>query len=272
MNRQNTIIDVIPDIPIGPEHGQEVPYGWKVRIHRWLGGKVGANAYDRVPPPPPDSGDPLAGSIAATLSEHRGREPGGEKVRDIFADRRYDYACQRGVTGWSCAWYDQAEVTIMPPFQNKLSSDPDRTFVLTVEAFDREGAPIGTVSRSFANLPTYCLWDVELDRPGGVERVIEGHRVVAGTRAAIYLGDFSGVGRAGFLHVVGTNHFAAYDSTGEKLRIRSYPAGVPVYNSTNACVFDINGDGKDEVIAMTGKPPEAKLEIIEGASTLSVRA
>ena len=266
MKNQETIIDILPDIPEGLRHGEEVPYGWKVRIHRWLGGRAGAKAFGRVQPAPADAGEPPSGVVRATLTEYNGCDDTGEKLREVFREKEFSYACRRGITGWRCAWYDQAEVTVMGPFQSELSRNGDITYVVMADVYDSSGALLGSSSRSFANLPTYCLWDIELDRPGGVERVVNGFRIVAGARAAVYLGDFTGVGMAGMLHVVGTNHFAAYDSKGEKLWVRSDPAGVPVYNSTNACVCDINGDGRDEAIAMTGKPPDAKLEILDGVT------
>jgi hypothetical protein len=270
MSDIQTVIDILPDIPVGLRHGQEVPYGWKVRIHRWLGGRFGAGVYQRVNPPSESAGEPLSGTIRISLQEYQGTDTAGEKVAVLFSDKESKFTCERGITGWRCAWYDQAEVQVMPPFQSELSRDENITFLLRATAYDDNGTVIGDASRTFVNLPTYCLWDVELDRPGGIEKVINGFRVVSGTRAAVYLGDFTGTGRSGFLHVVGSNHFAAYDATGVKLWTRSNPAGVPVYNSTNACVCDINGDGKDEVIAMTGKPPEAKLEIIDGFSGATI--
>ena len=271
MADQSVIVDIIPTIPDGLVHGREVPYGWAVRIHRWLSDRSGQGIFRKVNPPPPETGEPLEGSLSVSLEEQEG--PTDAPIsRAIFTNRELPFHCARDITGWDCRWYESAVVEVEPPFQERLRRGGSITYVLRVQVKDPSGMELGSAQLSFANLPTWCLWDVELDRPGGIEKVVNRRRIVAGTRAAVYPGDFTGEGRAGFLHVVGNLHMAAYDATGRKLWDLSDPAGVPVYNSTNANVGEINGDGRDEVIAMRGKPPEARLEILEGTTGRTLRS
>jgi len=152
----------------------------------------------------------------------------------------------------------------VPPFQNSLSNGAERAYRLRVRALLANGNPLGEAALTFANLPTYCLWDVELQRPGGIEKVVDGRRILAGVRSVTLPADLAGEGRAGFVHAVGTFHVAAYDSAGRTLWTRDDFAGIPVYNSTATRAFDIDADGHDEVITMWGKPPEARILIIEG--------
>ena len=271
MTNGRVIVDIIPTIPGGLVHGQEVPYGWAVRIHRWLSDRSGQGVFRKVKPLPPQTGEPLEGSLSVSLEE-RHESADASESKNIYAKREFPFRCVRKITGWDCRWYENTVVEVEPPFQERLSRDDNITYLLSVGVEDASGMDLGSAELSFANLPTWCLWDVELDRPGGIEKVVNGRRIVAGTRAAAYPGDFTGEGRAGFIHVVGTLHLAAYDATGKKLWDRDDPAGAAVYNSTNANVCDINGDGKDEVIAMRGKPPEARLEILEGTTGRTLKS
>ena len=265
MANESVIIDIIPTIPDGLIHGQEVPYGWAVRIHRWLSDRSGQGIFRKVKPLPRDTGEPLEGSLWVSLEERR-ESAEAPQSKEIYSNREFSFRCARNITGWDCRWYESTVVEVELPFQKRLPRDGEITYVLSVGVEDASGMELGSAQRSFANLPTWCLWEVELDRPGGIEKVVNGRRIVAGTRAAVYPGDFTGEGRAGFLHLVGSLYIAAYDATGKKFWDYDDPAGAPVYNSTNASVGDINGDGRDEIIVMRGKPPEARLEILEGVT------
>lgn len=258
-------ISVVPSMADGVKHGHEVAYGWSVRIFRWLSDSWGSTApYEKVQPL--EAGPPTEGYVVVDLEEFEGRTTAGRKRRDVFVRRRLSFRCAHGITGWGSRWYELGSVEVMTPFQQSLPRDADVTYRLCVQAFLSNGEPLGRTDLSFANVPTYCLWDVELDRPGGVERVVDGRRILTGVRSVVLPADFTGEGRAGFVHAVGTFHLAAYDATGRKLWQRRDFSGVDVYNSTATRAFDVNGDGRDEVVTMAGRPPEADVLILEGTT------
>jgi len=259
-------ISIVPSIPPQLRHGQQVPYGWAVKIHRWLSDWSDTAPYEKVPPAPISEAQVSRGQLLVNLSEFEGKSTSAEKVRDIIAGRTVRFRCGIGNTAWRSRWYEAALVEVMAPFQDRLVSGLDRSYLLSVEVFLADGDRIGQSELVFANVPTWCFWDVQLDRPGGIDKIVDGRRILAGVRAQTSPADFNGEGRAGFVHAVGSQHLAAYDASGKKLWSMSDPAGVPIYNSVAARPYDINADGKDEVIAMWGTPPEARILIIEGAT------
>ena len=247
------------------EHGEVARYGWGVSFVRVISRTNWSNPYEKTAQP--DA--PLLDEgyyVEVSLEERQGPSPEGRKVKDVFSSKRYPVQFRRECHPWGGWWYDIAETTVLEPFQEELSSDPAVTYVLRVRLFDPAGEQTAEDALPFANLPTYVIWDVELRRPGGIEKMVDGRRILAGARSHIWPGDLLGDGSCGFVHGVGTKHIAAYDSAGNKLWERNDPAGGDVYNSTSTRVFDVNADGKCEIICMWGTPPNAVLQILEGAT------
>lgn len=247
------------------EHGKAVHYGWEVNVIRRVSERYGCNPYEKVK----ETDVPLLGEgyyVGVSLEERQGHSPEGGKLRDIFASKRLPLRFERECQAWGCWWYDIAKVVALEPFQQELKEGQDITYILRTTVFAPDGEKMAEDTLPFANLPTYTIWDVQLKRPGGIEKIVDGKRILAGARSHVWPGDLLGDGGCGFVYGVGTKHIAAYDSAGNKLWEKNDFAGGDVYNSTSTRVFDINADGKCEVLCMWGTPPDARFQILEGAT------
>ncbi|MCK4393494.1 VCBS repeat-containing protein, partial [Candidatus Bipolaricaulota bacterium] len=157
---------------------------------------------------------------------------------------------------------------MMKPFQKTLSSAPEITYKLIVQLCSEKEGPIDgqQVVFPFVNWPVYLIWDVALSRSGGVEEVreIDGvyRRVIQGARSCCWVGDLDGDNRCDFVHGVSAQHIAAYRYDGKLLWRWDDQEGVAIYNSASVRVFDVNGDGKAEVVCRQGD----EICILEGAT------
>ena len=247
------------------EHGEAARYGWGVTFVRVMSRTNWGNPYEKVAEPDVPLLD--EGYYAkVSLEERQGPLPEGKIMKDVFSSRGFPVQFRRECHPWGGWWYDIAETTVLEPFQAELSSDSAVTYILHVRLFNPAGEQIAADALPFANLPTYVIWDTKLKRPGGIEKMVDGRRILAGVRSHVWPGDLLGDGSCGFAYGVGTKYLAAYDSTGDMLWERTDSAGGDVYNSTSTRVFDINADGKCEIICMWGTPPDAVLQILEGAT------
>lgn len=79
-------------------------------------------------------------------------------------------------------------------------------------------------------------------------------------------GDFNGDGKLEIVFTSGAQHQVAYDNDGKIMWEYHDPDGALIYNSAPVRVFDINNDGKDEIVCMRGKLGKAYLCIIKGAT------
>ena len=254
------------------EHGKAAHYGWEVNVIRCVSERYGCAPYEKVK----ETDVPLLSEgfdtqakgyyLEVSLEERQGCSPEGRKVRDIFTSKRLPLRFERKCQPWGCWWYDIAKVTVLEPFQQELREEQDVTYILRAKVFAPDRKKIAADTLPFANLPTYTIWDVQLKRPGGIEQIVDGRRILAGARSHAWPGDLLGDGNCGFVYGVGTKYIAAYDIAGNKLWEKNDFAGGDVYNSTSTRVFDINADGKCEVLCMWGTPPDAQLQILESAT------
>jgi len=245
------------------EHGKIAHYGWEINVIRRVSERYGCNPYEKVK----EADVPLLDEgyyVEVSLEERQGYSPEGRKARDIFSKKRLPLRFERECHPWGGWWYDIAKVTALEPFQKKLN--PVSTYVLRICLFKPDGKQIAEDALPFANLPTYTIWDVQLKKPGGIEKMVDGRRILAGVRSHVWPGDLLGDSRCGFVYGIGTKYIAAYDSAGNKLWERNDFAGGDVYNSTSTRVFDINADGRCEVLCMWGTPPGALFQILEGTT------
>lgn len=247
------------------KNGKVAHYGWGVNVIRIVSERHGCAPYEKVKEADVQRLDE-GYYVEISLEECQGRSPEERKVRDIKSSKRLPLHFERKCQPWGCWWYDIAKVTVLEPFQKKLKKDTSITYVLHAHLFNPDGRKIAEGALPFANLPTYTIWDVELKRPGGIEKIVDKRRILAGVRSHVWPGDLFGDGSCGFVYGIGTKYIAAYGSTQNLLWEREDFAGGDVYNSTSTRVFDINADGKCEVLCLWRTPPEAFFQILEGAT------
>ena len=91
---------------------------------------------------------------------------------------------------------------------------------------------------------------IKLPCPGGLPRT----------------GDLDGDGKLEFVHTVNAQHQTAFDNTGGVMWEFHDPDGALIYNTAPTRVFDINADGKAEILCMRGAWGAARLCLIEGGT------
>lgn len=259
-----------PEFAGHQRHGRPAQFGWAVEVKRYVSPYVSRGAYKEVPecsvPALPSA------TVVASMWEHRGTSAKGKPERAVFRDKRVEVRFERQCDPWGSRWYDFGRVVVAEPFQDVLRPAEEATYVVQASVLDAAGQAMASAGIAFANRPTYVVWDVEMPRPGGMHAVVNGRRMITGVRSLVFPGDFLGDGRAGFLYVIGSRYLSVHDPTGKRLWERTDPAGADVYNSTSARPFDINADGRDEIICMLGHPPEAQLAILDGRTGSVLRS
>jgi len=101
----------------------------------------------------------------------------------------------------------------------------------------------------------------------GVSEPILAHRIkLPDNRGLPRIGDVNGDGRMELVWTCNARYQIVYDNDGDIIWEYHDEDGARIYNTAPVRVYDINGDGKDEIITMRGKWGQAQLCIIEGAT------
>lgn len=150
--------------------------------------------------------------------------------------------------------YDNQSAQIKVSY-NKLFEIEDLKpgdYTASIEMLDRNGKVIATDELKFVVGKSKAVLHkrIPLQRKGGSVRV----------------GDLTGDGKIDFLYTYGTQHQTAYSNSGEILWQYNNPDGAVVYNSAAVRVYDVDGDGRCEVVCMRGKFGNASICIIEGST------
>jgi len=125
-------VHIVPSVATELRHGEEVPYGWSVRVSRWLSDWSATGPYGAVSPV--EAGPPSRGSIIASLEEFEGHSTSGSRTRDVFREERFPFRCDLQVTGWCPRWFEAAEVEVCPPFQDALPRGAEENPPTPIEA------------------------------------------------------------------------------------------------------------------------------------------
>ncbi len=80
----------------------------------------------------------------------------------------------------------------------------------------------------------------------------------------VRVGDVDGDGEYELIHAVGAKHISVYKLSGECIFQFNDAEGAIIYNTAPFRVYDINGDGKDEIITFLGEFGRLKLTIMDG--------
>ena len=90
-------------------------------------------------------------------------------------------------------------------------------------------------------------------------------------KGMVRVGDVDGDGCCEVVHALNARCIAAYRLNGDLLWRRDDPQGAKIYNTAPLRVFDIDGDGKAEVIMPTGPFGKLNLTILDGATGKTLR-
>ncbi len=170
------------------------------------------------------------------------------KLRRVFQFRPYPH------------YSYEALATLLEPFQESLKRSKNVTYALSVRIFSPEGKLLKKHQIEFCNLPTYLITHIPLK--------YRGIQMPFGTRSAVSIGDLTGDGQCDFLHALDAKYKAAYNLAGEELWTYEDHDQPRVYNSVATRVYDVDADGRCEVITLR----DGKLCLLDGATGKVKRA